>query len=70
MTTWHSKDSLDEALWFFMHNAFPDDGYVNSTRSALAISVGNPAWGKQIRCRLADVHSLNRDVIGEDGKNT
>jgi hypothetical protein len=65
MTTWHSNDSLDEALWFFVYNAFPDDGYFDSTRSALAISVGNLEWDKQIRRRLADVHSLNRDVVDE-----
>jgi hypothetical protein len=65
MTTWHSKDSLDEALWFFVFNAYPDDGYSDSTRSALTISIGSPAWDEQIRKRLADVHSLNRDMVDE-----
>lgn len=65
MTTWHSDDSLDEALWFFVFNAHPDDGYFDATRSALAISIGNPAWDEQIRKRLADLHSLNRDVVGK-----
>ena len=65
MTTWHSKESLDEALWFIIFNAYPDDGYFDTTRSALAISIGNPAWDEQIRKRLSDIHALNRDVVEE-----
>ncbi len=62
MTTWHEEDSLDEALWFLVSRAFPDDGYQNTSRSALAISIGYPAWDEQIRRRLADVAALARDI--------
>jgi hypothetical protein len=65
MTTWHSEDSLDKALWFFTSVAFPDDGYWETCRSGLAISVGRPDWDEQIRKRLADLDSLTRDAVGE-----
>ena len=65
MTTWHSEDSLDEALWFFVSNAYPDDGYWDTTRSALAISIARPDWDEQIRRRLADLDSLTKDVVDE-----
>ena len=42
MTTWHTEDSLDEALWFFVSSAFPDDGYCDTSGSNLAISIGRP----------------------------
>ncbi|MDB6019130.1 MAG: hypothetical protein JWR19_3619 [Pedosphaera sp.] len=65
MTTWHSTDSLDEALWFFVYNAYPDDGYSDACRSNLAITVGHPEWAEQIGKRLADLDTFNRDVLGE-----
>jgi hypothetical protein len=65
MTTWHSEDSLDEALWFFLRTAFPDDGYWDTTRSGLAISIGRPDWDAQIRTRLGDIDSLTKDVVDE-----
>jgi hypothetical protein len=63
MTTWHAKDSLDEALWFFVSYAYPDDGYRDTSGAALAISIGKPGWDEQIRRRLADLESLRRDVV-------
>jgi hypothetical protein len=65
MTTWHAEDSLDEALWYFVSCAFPDDGYRDTTRTALAISIGRPDWHEQIRRRLADLESLARDVVNQ-----
>jgi hypothetical protein len=65
MTTWHTDDSLDEALWFFTTNAHPDDGYWDTTKSSLAISVGRADWDEHIRRRLADLDSLTRDVVHE-----
>jgi hypothetical protein len=65
MTNWHSEESLDEALWFFVYTAFSDDGYEDTTRSGLAISIGRPDWAEHIRMRLADLDSLTRDVVDE-----
>jgi len=65
MTTWHSKESLDDALWFFVYSAFPDDGYWDTSRSGLAISIGSPDWDEHIRTRLADLDSFTKDVVDE-----
>src|SRR5438552_4158581 len=62
MTTWHAEDSLDDALWFSVFSAFPGDGYWDTTRSGLAISIGRPDWNEHIRARLADLDSFTRDV--------
>ena len=64
MTTWHSNESLDEALWFFIRNCRPDDAYVDTTKNSLAISIGNSGWEMQIKHRLMNLDSLDRDVAG------
>jgi hypothetical protein len=66
MTTWHNKESLDSALWFFVTSAYPDEGYSGTTRNALVISIGNPQWDQQLIGRLADIDSLKKEVLNED----
>jgi hypothetical protein len=63
MTTWHSGDSLDDALWFFVFNTNPDDGYSENCQSAVAITIAQPEWANHIRRRLADLNAFNRDVL-------
>lgn len=41
MTTWHSKDSLSEALWFFANCVEPDDGFTADCTDWVAVSVVN-----------------------------
>ncbi len=63
MTTWHSGETLDEALWFFAFTAFPDSRYEGTCTSALAISIGNTTWEQLIRRRLSNLEELDRDVV-------
>lgn len=64
MTTWH-EDSLDEAIWFFLYTAFPDDEFWDTCRCALAISIGNPAWAASIRRALSDPSKFSRRVLNQ-----
>ncbi|MCU1227067.1 MAG: hypothetical protein JWQ42_5160 [Edaphobacter sp.] len=54
MTTWHSKESLSEALWFFENCVEPDDGFEADCTDWIALSVKNDSWGQQIRTALID----------------
>ena len=54
MTTWHSEETLQDALWFFVTNSFPDDKYLNTCRAGVAISCGNSSWDGQIIVGLKD----------------
>lgn len=65
MTTWHNDESLDEALWFALNVAYPDEKYADSCGSVLAVSVANPAWYAQIQERLLSHSQLNADVVNE-----
>jgi hypothetical protein len=63
MTTWHTDDSLDEALWFFADAAqLPTR---DESTDWLAVSVGCPAWANCIRQRLADLTSLRAAVLAD-----
>lgn len=64
MTAWHSNESLDDALSFFIRHSRPDDAYLDTTGSALVISIGNTDWEALINRSLTDLDSLNRDATG------
>ena len=63
MTTWERDEPLDEAIWNFLYVTHPDEGYWDTCRSSVAITVGNAAWAEQVERRLRDMDSLNRDVV-------
>lgn len=54
MSTSYESESLEEALWFFLVNAWPEDHYVDSTRAALAISIGSSRLADEIAAALDD----------------
>jgi hypothetical protein len=49
MTTWHAKDSLEDALAYFLDFTCPDADYApDGCDSALIISVGSRDWDSAI----------------------
>ncbi|MDP9381764.1 MAG: hypothetical protein M3Q29_16790 [Chloroflexota bacterium] len=48
MTTWHSDESLDDALWFMANTACPHELYRATCKSRVAISVGEADWERLI----------------------
>jgi hypothetical protein len=63
MTTWHSDESLDSALWFSVFTAEPADAYAGSCKAMLAIVVGNSNWGERVRGRLSDPERFTSEVL-------
>ena len=49
MTTWHSKESLSKALWFFEHCAEPTEGFAADCGDWVALSIESMSWAEQIR---------------------
>jgi hypothetical protein len=49
MTTWHTEESFQEAVWFFINAAFPDEAYVRNCHDWMFAPIGNPGWEKVIR---------------------
>lgn len=66
MSTWHTNESLDSALWFAVYSTIPDEPYQNSTSDMIAIVVGNGDWGRKIYSRLSDPKRFNTDVLAPE----
>ena len=41
MTTWHSKETLEKAVWFFLNCAWPAPAYKQACESWVAAAIGN-----------------------------
>jgi hypothetical protein len=54
MTTWHAKESLSEALWFFANCVEPDEGFGVNCADWVALSVASDSWAQQIRTDLIE----------------
>ena len=52
MTTWHSDEPLEEALWFAAHVTLPASAYATDTQALVAISIGSPEWAEQMAAYL------------------
>ena len=63
---YHDNESLDDALWFFLNAAIPDDSYARSCRSAFVVSVGNSTWVKQLSLSLSDIRAFNKKILNSE----
>ena len=62
MTTSHASEPLEEALWFLLRSSWPEEHYVDSTRAALAISIGSLAWAQEISATFDDLQGFVQRV--------
>jgi hypothetical protein len=67
MTSWHDKEPLDEALWFALNAAFPDDRFFEDARALIAICIGSPAWSSRIAQAFADPAAFSESHLGSGG---
>ncbi len=54
MTTWHTDEALDDALFFVLCSAWPDPAFEDSTGCTVAVSVDSPGIALQIRRALSE----------------
>ena len=64
MSTSHDDEPLDEAIWFFLFNAYPDPSLADRCLSAVGVSIGMPSWAKVIRTAMKDPRAFNRRIVG------
>lgn len=58
MSTWHESESLEEAIWFFLHSAFPLDTEIEAT-SYIAVTVGRVDWAATVEDALSDLQGFS-----------
>tara|TARA_R110002073_G_scaffold336374_1_gene532674 strand:+ start:179 stop:682 length:504 start_codon:yes stop_codon:yes gene_type:complete len=62
MTTWHDSDSLADAIWFAMYNAFPTGAYIDGCRSVVAICIDCPDFATEVRVAFDDPVTFNARI--------
>jgi hypothetical protein len=65
MSTWHAKESLDEAIWFFIRCAFPLDTEIEAT-SYVAVTVGHTDWAEAVNGALSDLPTFTRRMLDDE----
>lgn len=66
MTSWHADEDLDQALYFAVFDAHPDDHYSHGANALLALVVDSPRWADQVRRRLSDTDTLLEEVLARE----
>lgn len=64
MSTWHRDESLADALWFVLFNAFPDGAYFDACRSTVGIAIGSPVWATEARTAFSDPRQFSARLLG------
>jgi hypothetical protein len=64
MTTWHANEPLAEAIWFVLHNSWPDEGYESGCDSRLGVAIGSPPWASEIREAFSRPHEFSARLLG------
>lgn len=52
ITTAHSQESIEEAVWFFLNCAWPAEDYMHTCSDWVATVIKNPAWEAEVRKKL------------------
>jgi hypothetical protein len=52
ITTSHSEESIEEAVWFFLNCAWPAEDYVHLCSDWVAAVINNSAWEAEVRKNL------------------
>jgi hypothetical protein len=61
MTTWHSSESMEDALWFFVHSAFVTQEFEMTCKDWIIAPISNPEWEQLIRSNIAQINTITED---------
>jgi hypothetical protein len=66
MTTWHDDESLNDALWFMLFSAYPDEAFADTCGVDLAVSIANDEWDTHIQRQFSNIQLFNEEMLGKD----
>jgi len=61
MTTWHSGESLEQALWFFVHTAFVTRKFEKTCADWMVAPIANTGWRQLIKSKFAEIIKVKED---------
>jgi hypothetical protein len=59
MTTWHSKEPLDEAIFFALNSAWPVEDYADECECTLAVCIASHQMAEAVRAAFADPRAFS-----------
>lgn len=63
MTMGHTGQPLAEAIWDVLYGSIPDEAYAGSCGCTLAVTIGSPAWGAEVRAAFTDPIGFNSRLL-------
>lgn len=66
MTTWHERESFEEALWYALFVAQPTDQFEASCRDSLVLLIDQPAYVSTARDALSDPERFSGEILRDD----
>ncbi|MBZ5596979.1 MAG: hypothetical protein LAN83_01545 [Acidobacteriia bacterium] len=61
MTTWQSRDTLEEALWYFVRCGMISDKYEMKCKDWIIAPIENPEWEQEVRSKISKVNAISED---------
>ncbi len=65
LTTWHSSESLEDALWYFLYTSSPSEAYVSECSSWVLVSIGTHSFGTAIRAAFYNIEQFNAAALAK-----
>jgi hypothetical protein len=63
MTTWHERESFEEALWYALFVAQPTDRFEASCRDSLVLLIDQPEHTASARAALGDPDHFSNEIL-------
>jgi hypothetical protein len=61
MTSWHSDESMGEALWYFVNAAFVTEKFEKTCKDWIIAPISNLEWEQQIPTTIAQMNTISED---------
>jgi hypothetical protein len=61
MTTWHADETMEEALWFFVHAAFVTKKFDKTCKDWIIAPISSPEWEHLIRSKFGEINIISKD---------
>lgn len=66
MSSWHDDETLPDALWFALCNAWPDEDEFPSAAEAMVLLAVEEPWNDEVRRLVDDQEELANLALGDD----
>lgn len=66
VTTWHSQESLEEALWYFLNVTWPGEEFEETCKASVGVTIGSTDWASEVKIALSDPRAFSEMVLDKE----